>query len=883
MITLDLFESKPNKKLNENVQLGNAIKALYRKIHAQGDDAVEFMYYDSPIFAQYWDEYEGDLDSIIAEVDPRELQVILDELQSAAEDQGVAEAVGLDRSKVPNYPHDPATVKHRIDTAKAILSNPKSDPDSRQAAAAILAKHKGVAENKLHVKKIASEQELIEHAKIFAKNLSLEGVPLSSMNHFSVICSTLFAHNRNSLNESAHITNGKQFVQVLKGLDQFSQLPIKVGSSVAIINSQLQGDSVELWGFTTPKKISKIYRDPSDNSIKQFEFNNDPADRWPRTENAEYNGQFLMYSAFFGDKKSADHALTMLMLKGSDGLNIRNHITEQGVAEGWTKLPSGDYQNSHTGVRTSKPPVKKKRGEKTGAEWDAINAKKQQGVAEASPETTLNLLKGLKSWQVVIRNNYYRGKYADYSGRYYYVLATSPEQARRVVLDNADAILQELLAMKSVNGRKILPRSSAVPITADRIGEIKDGTEAGRMTTAGYKRMFGPQGPMMVKLDGGAIADVKGQEPVNEISPHDYDSDEDYYAAMKRTPRVPRGRSADDYDDYIDEPQDSGDDESYYEKYVRTKGLEERQAAGKKKDSEPEVTDVGLQRAISKSKAAFPTAQSGVQALMKDFMQGQEKDQQEFAKVRRADRRQDQLLAQISQLDKEQEKELQDLDKENNSLAQRLQQLQSVNDKLQQTLATMSGRKEKPKAEKPADTKPVDKPSINIATPASQPVSAQPKKEKTPSSMAATAKQLSAPKKADPMAAMAQRIQQGDQSITDKITGQKSLAFEPTDNVIVPRLQKKKYEPATDITDVEPKYYADLTSKIAQQAITDPERAAHTYSVHENDEKEADYGDEYQDMVARVAQKAREQEKKKPVDIKDLARRLAAVKLKDEK
>ena len=71
--------------------IGHQIKAVYKKIYDAGDDAVEFMYYDSPIFAQYWDEYEGDLDSIIAEVDPTELQIILDELQSAAEDQGVAE------------------------------------------------------------------------------------------------------------------------------------------------------------------------------------------------------------------------------------------------------------------------------------------------------------------------------------------------------------------------------------------------------------------------------------------------------------------------------------------------------------------------------------------------------------------------------------------------------------------------------------------------------------------------------------------------------------------------------------------------------------------------------------------------------------------------
>jgi hypothetical protein len=71
--------------------IGAQIRAVYKKIYDAGDDAVEFVYYDSPIFAQYWDEYEGDLDSIIAEVEPSELQIILDELTAAAEDQGVAE------------------------------------------------------------------------------------------------------------------------------------------------------------------------------------------------------------------------------------------------------------------------------------------------------------------------------------------------------------------------------------------------------------------------------------------------------------------------------------------------------------------------------------------------------------------------------------------------------------------------------------------------------------------------------------------------------------------------------------------------------------------------------------------------------------------------
>jgi hypothetical protein len=52
-------------------------------------------------------------------------------------------------------------------------------------------------------------------------------------------------------------------------------------------------------------------------------------------------------------------------------------------------------------------------------------------------------------------------------------------------------------------------------------------------------------------------------------------------------------------------------------------------------------------------------------------------------------------------------------------------------------------------------------------------------------------------------------------------------------------------------------------------------------SIDEN--KEADYGNDYQDMVSRVGKKAKEQEKKKPVDIADLARRLHAVAAKDKK
>ena len=70
---------------------GNKIKALYQKIYDQGDDSIDYMYHESPVFAQYWDEYEGDLDSIVAEIDPSELQVIANELEAYLQGPGLAE------------------------------------------------------------------------------------------------------------------------------------------------------------------------------------------------------------------------------------------------------------------------------------------------------------------------------------------------------------------------------------------------------------------------------------------------------------------------------------------------------------------------------------------------------------------------------------------------------------------------------------------------------------------------------------------------------------------------------------------------------------------------------------------------------------------------
>lgn len=135
----------------------------------------------------------------------------------------------------------------------------------------------------------------------------------------------------------------------------------------------------------------------------------------------------------------------------------------------------------------------------------------EDGVAEAGPDTTIAGLRGYKTWQVWIKNNYYNGKYADYSARPYTVIASSADEAKQVVLDNADYILKSLMSKKLPNGRRVLPPRSALPITDQEIGRIEDGTVKGKATTMGDKlsTYLSPQGPMKVKLDGGKIVDVE--------------------------------------------------------------------------------------------------------------------------------------------------------------------------------------------------------------------------------------------------------------------------------------------------------------------------------------------------------------------------------------
>lgn len=221
------------------------------------------------------------------------------------------------------------------DSAKHKLVNqlyPKTQGNDKLTLVTIKMLDKAIGsaldENKIFYKKLHTQAELIEHAKKFSAALKFDNVPVSAYNRFYTVCSTAFAHVRQPLNENKIVSAGQNFIKTLKSQDQFDKLNVQIGSEVAIINAQLQGDQIELWGFLTPKTITKIFREPTSQNIIQFEFNDDPKDVWPRTENVDYKGYFLMYSAFFADRKSAEQAVMVLNLKRSEDMQIQNFIAE---------------------------------------------------------------------------------------------------------------------------------------------------------------------------------------------------------------------------------------------------------------------------------------------------------------------------------------------------------------------------------------------------------------------------------------------------------------------------------------------------------------------------------------------------------------------------
>jgi predicted nucleic acid-binding Zn-ribbon protein len=276
------------------------------------------------------------------------------------------------------------------------------------------------------------------------------------------------------------------------------------------------------------------------------------------------------------------------------------------------------------------------------------------------------------------------------------------------------------------------------------------------------------------------------------------------------------------------------------QKLSAKKGVSE--ADKKKDDAEPQIKDVALQRAISRAKADFPTAGSGIEALSKDFMRSQEQDQKSFDQIRQAERRQNQMLSKINQIDQEQEQEIKDLEQQNSGLAQRLQQLQSVNSNLEKKLAAMSGRKSDKKSSVAGIPSSVSAP--NVPTRTVEPTAPKSITKPAPKSKPVV-KQLAAPTPgARAFGSMTPALSAAgnpQQSLFKSDYAQDSANL---------ALQKVKQD-AQDIG------FRDVASNDKLRKLAQRELETTDENKESKPERpEADYGDEYQSMVKRVGQMA---------------------------
>lgn len=124
-------------------------------------------------------------------------------------------------------------------------------------------------------------------------------------------------------------------------------------------------------------------------------------------------------------------------------------------------------------------------------------------IDHVSEQSTIAALHGWGVWEVFIGNNYYNGRYSTFSYRGYEVIATSAEQARKIILLNADLVLEHLKTKRyGINQqRKVISVKAAVPITPRLIAKSVESS----ITITQARPMISPDGVIAVETIDGAI------------------------------------------------------------------------------------------------------------------------------------------------------------------------------------------------------------------------------------------------------------------------------------------------------------------------------------------------------------------------------------------
>jgi hypothetical protein len=90
----EMLRKGGKQETDEATNTGNAgdtIRQIYQQFYDKGDDALDYLHDRAENFARYWDRFEGDLDSMIAELPPKILARLARELQGLADQEGITE------------------------------------------------------------------------------------------------------------------------------------------------------------------------------------------------------------------------------------------------------------------------------------------------------------------------------------------------------------------------------------------------------------------------------------------------------------------------------------------------------------------------------------------------------------------------------------------------------------------------------------------------------------------------------------------------------------------------------------------------------------------------------------------------------------------------
>ena len=123
--------------------------------------------------------------------------------------------------------------------------------------------------------------------------------------------------------------------------------------------------------------------------------------------------------------------------------------------------------------------------------------------------TMLTHLRGYSVWDVNIGNNYYNGRYADYGFRAVPVLASSETQARNTVLKYRNSVLEQLKQRRYNEKRRMLPLRTALEITEQRLGTVRQGGVIRSTLEGRWKTILSPEGWVDVQLKFNRILAVK--------------------------------------------------------------------------------------------------------------------------------------------------------------------------------------------------------------------------------------------------------------------------------------------------------------------------------------------------------------------------------------